>query len=165
MKFLFFLLLLPFLGISQKKEGYFALTVGANFKANTDPAFGAYLSGNGQIGPGFFIGAEIGVVKLPDLDGVYLPLLSRFTLIPRKDPKKLSPMILLQPGYGIYEKTVSNIKTEGGFCFYGGAGVAFPGQGKGRGYLTVGYSLFGLNVNDVGANLEMIGIRAGIMIK
>lgn len=153
----------------SQKQGYFSFGLGANFAQVYDPVIGVHLSGNGEIGKGFFAGIEIGAVKFQEFEGVYLPLQLKFTVAPKINTDKVSPLIVLAPGYGVYNKAVRvgsiNITNQGGMVFYGGLGLAFPGKGKSRGYLTLGYSMFGFTTNEIKSYAEMIGLRAGVMLR
>jgi hypothetical protein len=152
----------------KKNKGYSSAAINLNIGNNTQ-SFGASFGANVELSKGAFFGLEAGVLKFQDLDGIYLPMLGKFTIAPNIDKNKLSPLLVLQPGYGIYQHTYSagsvQITTRGGFDFYGGVGVVFPGKGKGHGFLTVGYSLFGFTTEDVKSNLEMVGIKTGIMFR
>lgn len=169
MKTLFFICLFLICTLSNaqtKKGGYFSIALGANFQTapDQDPIIGGHLSGNAELGKGAYLGLEVGVVKFQLYQGVYIPIQAKFTLLPMKD-KKVSPLIVLSPGLGAYNKTVFGVSTTGGFVFYGGLGAAFSdAKKKSRAFITVGYSLFGFNVNDQDANIETIGIRAGVML-
>lgn len=165
-----FLLLLPLAALSQKNDkGYFSITALTAFKANADPAFGASLSGNVELAKAFFIGGQIGLVKFPLHDGVYVPLQAKFTVAPQLDSKKIGLLVLLEPGYGVYNKTLhagsNTITQQGSFTFFGGLGGTFPGKGKGRAFLAAGYSLFGFKTNDVRNDERLIEVRAGVMLR
>jgi hypothetical protein len=166
--FLLILLFLPTVTFSQQKKtsGFFQFEFGTYLIQERDPAIGVQLSGNGEFGKGFYTGLGIGVVKFQNLDGVYIPINLKFTLIAYKN--KTSPMIILDPGYGAYKNSIRvgsiSIVTQGGFNFFGGLGIAFGPEGKGRGFIAAGYQLFGFQVNEKAANTESIGIKFGLMI-
>ena len=161
---------LPFFGICQGKKGYFSTSLGLNFAKMMDPAVGGHISGNAMFAPGCFTGLELGFVKFQGMDGIYMPLQLKITVMPGKDPSKISPIAFLQPGYGVYNKTakVSNTAvttTQGGFVFFGGAGLAFGSQGKGRMFLALGYSRFGFTINDRSSPVDMVSVRTGVMLQ
>jgi len=158
-------LFLPMLCLAQKKnKGYCSFDASIDVKKNYDPPIGIRFSGNGEIVNGFFLGAEVGVVKFPDLEGVYVPILARFTVVPNADSKKTTFLALLEPGYGAYNKQDAlNAPLQGGFNFFGGIGATFSGKGSGRMYLAAGYSLYGFKRNDIKSDREMLGMRVGIM--
>jgi hypothetical protein len=169
MRILSLLLLLPSLLSAQEKKsqkGYFSLEIGTYF--NKDPAVGLHLNGNGALGKGFYAGMELRVVTFQDMDGVYIPILAKFTIIPNQNLKKVSPIAVFEPGYGLYNKTrvgPYSPAVRGGINFFGGAGLTFPETGRGRSFLMIGYSLFGFKMDDVTANVETFGVRAGFMLR
>ena|SRR5438552_10933388 len=162
---LFCLFLIPALSQAQHKKqgGYFSFAGSVNIPttAGMDPIMGAELSGNAELGKGGYLGLQAGVLKFQGMMGVYVPIQLKFSLMPAKNPKKVSPLIVLAPGLGVYNQT----DTQGGFTFYGGIGAVFAGKGKSGGYLTAGYSSYGFTSGDINSTVETIGIRAGIMIQ
>jgi hypothetical protein len=152
---------------AQKKgAGYFSLAVGLDFPVSSnqeDPAFGFLLSGNGQLAPGSYLGIESGVVKFPGRNGLYVPLQLKLTVETNQDVTRVSPLVILAPGLGAYNSSDGVIDSKGGFVFFGGIGLSFPGKNKNKGFIAAGYSRFGFHDGDVKSNVETIGIRAGIM--
>jgi hypothetical protein len=163
------LLLIPFLAIGQKQKGYFGFAPGIYVYKNAEPGLGLHLSGNAQMGAGVYLGGQIGVVKFKGMDGVYIPLQAKLTGIFNKDESKASPMITVEPGYGVYNKSQrvggTTFTTQGGFTIYSGVGIALPSKGKGWGFFTLGYSAFQFTTNEVSDFVETLGIRAGIMLR
>ena len=168
-RLLFILILFPCLCFGQSRKGYLSIELGTYFARNTDPAIGVHLSGNAEITPSLFLGLEAGVIKFPNLKNLYAPILARFTMMPQTSRAKATPLILVEPGYGIYRhvRKIGNLRveTEGGFDFFGGIGAVFNGKGKGRLFLAIGYSSFGFSTNDIRSNLEMVGLRLGVMLR
>jgi hypothetical protein len=154
---------------SQRRSGYAELDAGIYFIKQVDPAIGAHFSGNIELTNAVFLGAELGVVKFDHIKKAYLPLLARFSIMPSSGGKRINPLVVLAPGYGVYEEKfrVGNTwyESKGGFSFYGGAGVAFPGKGRGSLVMTIGYSTFGFTTNGHKSNIDGVGLRIGAMIR
>lgn len=167
---LFCLLVMPFICFAQRKaKGYFSLDPALYFKAKTDPGFGGFLSGNLKLKSELFAGLQIGAVSLPGMDGAYVPLQAKFTVIPSLNSNKVSPFMLIEPGYGIHNKTYGNsyfsYTEEGGFVFFAAAGLLLPTSAKGALTLAIGYSSFGSKIGTTKHNLEMVGVRLGVLLK
>src|SRR5215208_515329 len=96
------LFFIPCLCFGQSRNTYFSIELGSYFSRSSNPSIGAHFSGNAEISPNFFVGLEAGVVKFPKLNNLYVPVLARFTMMPRTKLSKASPLILVEPGYGIY---------------------------------------------------------------
>jgi len=161
---------LPVIGFAQKKsKGYFSITSSLHFTSKADPGFGGLASGNLQVTKEFFAGVQLGAIKLPNTDGVYVPLQAKFTIAPSFHSNKVSPVMLIEPGYGIHSKTYKyyygSYTEEGGFTFFAGAGVLLPVSTRGGLLLAVGYSSFGFTMANEKSNLEMIGVRLGVYLK
>jgi hypothetical protein len=168
--FVFGLLLLPAIGFAQRKsKGYFSFNTSLHFKSKTDPGFGGLLSGNLQVSKEFFAGVQIGALKLPNTDGVYVPLQAKFTIAPSFNSNKVSPIMLIEPVYGIHNKTYQyywgSYTEEGGFTFFAGGGILLPASARGGLLLAVGYSSFGFKSGNETTNLEMVGVRLGVYLK
>lgn len=164
------LLLLPVIGLAQKKsKGYVSVNAALEFKSKTDPGFGGLASGNLQVSKEFFAGMQLGALKLPYKDGVYVPLQARFTIAPSMHSNKVSPFMLIEPGYGIYSKTHNNFfgsyTEEGGFVLFAGGGILLPASQKGGLQVSVGYSSFGFKTGTYKDNLEMVGVRLGVYFR
>lgn len=130
----------------------------------TEPGFGGSLSGNIQLGKDrIYAGAGVGVVKIPDAEGVAVPVSFRFMAIAGQ--KRTAPMILFSPGFLIYNKSVAGVEVNGGFTLFAGGGLAF-GSGA---TLSLGYSLYsfntGYNSDFFNSKTEALQLRFGAMIK
>jgi hypothetical protein len=169
---LFVLLLVMLISVfsfGQRKSGYLGLDAGVYVIQHSGPSVGAHFSGNAELANDMFIGAEIGVVKFDGLRKAYLPLLARFSMMPDLNSGRARLLILLAPGYGLYDDSYRRggvyYKEKGGFSFYGGLGAAFKGKGNGYLTLTVGYSTFGFTTNGYKSNIDGVGIRFGGMFR
>ena len=161
------LLSLPLICLAQKKnKGYFALDASLHFKSQSDPGFGGLVSGNLPVNDAFFVGLQLGAFSLPNTDGVYVPIQAKFTIAPSLHSNKISPVMLIEPGYGIHNKTYSyGLNEEGGFTFFAAAGLLLPASSKGGLCLAVGYSSFGLKAGNEKSNLEMVAVRLGVFLR
>ena len=166
-KLLFTSLLFPVICFSQLK-GNNTFSAGPENLTNGDGlAFGAHLSGNAIISKGAFLGVEIGYIKLPKMNGIYTPLSLKLATIINDDESKTKPMIMFQPGYGLYSDRDNKTQSErrkGGTTLYTGLGVAFAASGNKRGYIMAGYSNYGFETNSIRSRVQSIGIRAGMII-
>lgn len=157
------------ISFSQQRNGYLGLDAGVYVIKHSDPAVGAHFSGNAGLSNDMFVGAEIGVVKFEGLRKAYLPLLARFSMMPALNSGRARLLILLAPGYGLYDDSYRRggiyYREKGGFSFYGGLGAAFKGKGNGYLTLTVGYSTFGFSTNGYKSNIDGVGIRFGGMFR
>ena len=154
---------------SQQRNGYLGLDRGIYVIKQYDAAAGAHFSGNAELTNDVFLGAEIGFVKFDHLDKVYLPLLARFSFMPQLNLRRANLLILLAPGYGVYDdsyrRNTTYYKSKGGFSFYGGAGAAFRGKGNAYLTLTIGYATFGFTTNGYKSNIDGVGIRIGALFR
>jgi hypothetical protein len=157
------------LSFSQRRKGYLGLDAGVYVIKHSDPAVGAHFSGNAELSNDIFLGAEIGVVKFDGLRKAYLPLLARFSMMPDLNLGRARLLILLAPGYGLYDDSYRRggiyYKEKGGFNFYGGLGAAFKGKQNSYLTVTVGYSTFGFTTNGYKSNIDGVGIRLGAMFR
>jgi hypothetical protein len=171
LKFFFLILIMQVsvLSFCQRRNGYLGLDAGVYVIKHYDPAVGAHFSGNAELANDMFLGAEIGVVKFDGIRKAYFPLLARFSMMPALNSGRARLLILLAPGYGIYDDSYRRggiyYKEKGGFDFYGGIGAAFKGKQNGYLTLTVGYSTFGFTTNGYKSNIDGVGIRFGGMFR
>ncbi len=153
---------------SQKRNSYLELDAAGYFLKPYDPAVGIHLSGNIELVKALFFGAELGVVKFDHLKKPYIPLLTRFSIMPALSSRKASALIVLAPGYGLYEERYRRgndwFHSKGGFTFYGGLGAVIPGKNRGSLAITVGYTAFGFSTNGRKTNIDGVGLRLGAMI-
>lgn len=166
---MFMLIHASLLSFSQKRNGYLGLDAGVYVIKNSNPAMGAHFSGNAQIATDAYLGAEVGVVKIDGLRKPYLPLLARVSMMPNVGSSRTRLLILLAPGYGVYDDTYRRggfyYHEKGGFSFYGGFGAVFMQKKNASLSLTIGYSTFGISTNSYKSNIDGVGVRFGVMLK
>ncbi len=152
----------------QKNKGYASISGSFDIRDNAQ-GYGALFSGNTRIGPGSFLGIESGLIKLKGLDAPYIPLFGKITVAPNFEKEKLSLLVVLEPGYGIYNHKTSignsYITTKGGFDFYGGLGAVTSSKSKAHAFVTIGYSRYGFSIEEITSKVEMVGVRIGVMFK
>jgi hypothetical protein len=180
MKYLILLLFTPLITKGQKADdkGYIGIDFHLDKPFSTrSPIFGGVVSGNVQMGAEpFYLGAGVGVAKIPQSEGLLIPVTLRLTgVIGRL--KAISPIFLITPGYNIYSGQISNIyggsaiKQNGGFHLAVGGGVRLSGKDKGASFLTLGYSLYSFNTtyssgatSSYKSQIESLQLRLGVMI-
>lgn len=122
---------------SKKQGGYMSLRGGPSFKDGAAKAIASVsvgFSSNNTFG----IGGGFGYINY---ERPYIPLtvdISFFGI-----PGKISPVIIGQAGYGIYNYTIGYTVGRGGFTGSLNAGVGFPLKGKNKIILTAGYYTYG----------------------
>lgn len=167
LKLLLASLLFPLIGFSQLK-GMNTISAGPeNLTNGNGLAVGFHLSGNAVLSKGSFMGLEIGYMKFPEMKGMYVPVSLKLTSIINDDPNKTRPILMIQPGYGLYNERDSESSTilrKGGTTIYTGLGIAFPLSGNKRGYVMAGYSNYGFELGSTRSRVQSIGIRAGMII-
>lgn len=126
-----------FANAQKNKGGYMSLRGGPSFKDNTVKAI-ASISVGFSDNHTFGIGGGFGYINF---EKPYIPLtvdISFFGI-----PGKVSPVIIGQAGYGIYNYTTAYTVGRGGFTGSLNAGVGFPVKGKNKIIVTAGYYTYG----------------------
>lgn len=140
-------LLLPLFTLSvllcaaQKKQqhGYLVFRGGPSFKDKTTKAIAVVSVGvsNNNV---FGIGASIGYINY---EKPYLPLTLDLSFF--GTPGKISPVIIGQAGYGVYNYSTAYAVGRGGFTGSINAGIGFPVKNKSKFILTAGYHSYGFS--------------------
>jgi hypothetical protein len=162
------------------QKGFSTASLTTTFGSDLGSGFGADISGNGKIAAPLYLGFGVGVTKFSDLNDPYFPFTARITFIPAKNFRNTIPLILVEPGYGLYSskgRTSSDYNTNGGFTFFGGVGFATASKGKARAQASIGYSALMLKTPTVvidnfgtpsvvkkNVNHGGITLKAGIML-
>jgi hypothetical protein len=112
-----------------------------------------------------YMGLQIGVTHLREMEGVYFPLTGNFKVSPTDAKKRIRPYIDLSAGYGIRNKQVaSTTYSKGGFLAEAGLGIM---DSKSHMNLSIKY-VNATFVTTVGANdyikdhLEGIVLNLGV---
>lgn len=158
MKTLLLLLLLPTFSFAQK--GFFGGSMQMEIPKGQSPSLGLRLAGGANVNNFLLIGGTVGFTKFSELDNVIIPIGA--TLMAGIFDKKIFPVVIAEPTYGVYPGEKDNVgsETKGGFSFYGGGGIGFTSKGgKGAGLVTVGYSTYSLETNGFKSTLDGVAIR------
>lgn len=156
---LFGMLFLPCICFAQKKnqsKGFFAAGFGGELSSD-------YKGGSLRIMGGInsndiaFFGAYAGVTRFSGTNTI-IPVGVSVILAPLKG--KVTPVAIIQPGYGIY-KEGKVIETTGGFNLYAGGGIGFRNSNS-LIQLTAGYSQFTFTTANLNSYIKCLGIRATI---
>lgn len=132
------LVLCTILAVAQKKHsGYISLRGGPSFKDNTVKGI-ASVSVGFSSNSTFGIGGGFGYINF---EKPYIPLTVDVSFFGK--PGKVSPVVIAQAGYGIYNYTTAYTVGRGGFTGSLNAGVGFPVKGKNKIIVTAGYYTYG----------------------
>ena len=111
------------------------------------PVVGGRLSGGANLKNFALVGIGLGVTRIKEYKKLYVPVFGTITIADFS--KKVSPLVVAEPGYGIYNEKVrignNTVEREGGFTFFGGGGVAVAATSKGNLSFSVGYSVYSFN--------------------
>lgn len=158
---LFVLLLSALASSAQKRDGFLSGTFQADLPNNLDPAASVRLSGGGKLNNMALLGIGVGITKFKEYKKLYVPVFGTITVADFK--KRISPMLVLEPGYGIYKETIrgGNRRTvrEGGFTFFGGGGVAIAASPKANLSFSIGYAHYGFSIDNYNYAVKGVGVR------
>jgi len=165
MKYIIFALcLIPTLSMAQRK-GYFTVSASGSFLQNQNPIVGAHFSANAQAGKNFFIGGEIGVMRFQSFGGVVVPLQLRTSFVFNEKPGKVSPMLILAPGIGIYNRTENGQTNSGGLALFAGGGIKFSNKTLGGGFINVGFASHTFTRRGDHVMYNGVALKIGAVIK
>lgn len=138
-----YLLLILFListsAFAQRSRGFISGTIQVDAPEHYKPIVSARLSGGANLNNLVLLGIGVGVTKFKEFNKVYIPVFG--TIAVADFTKRVSPLLVLEPGYGFYnEKGNRDFADHGGFTFFGGAGVAIAASQKANLSFSVGYS-------------------------
>ena len=136
------LLILVFISssaIAQKSRGFVSGTFQVDAPEHYKPVVSARLSGGANLNNLVLLGIGVGVTKFEEFSKVYVPVFG--TISVADFTKHISPLLVLEPGYGFYaEKEKKDFEDHGGFTFFGGGGVAIAASEKANLSFSIGYS-------------------------
>jgi hypothetical protein len=165
--FLLFTSILLFFAASpqnKKAKTYLSGTFGWERSSERQTGYSAKASLLLDIEHTAYVGAGVGISKRDELGGYVFPVFLNINLMPPVG--KLIPVVLFQPGYGIYNKTIrigqSYAKYSGGFCFYGGGGVGLRMR---QSILQImgGYFRYNFGAYDISSTIDGLGIALTIL--
>jgi hypothetical protein len=125
------------------------------------PVISARLSGGVNLKNLALVGIGVGVTKFKEFKKVYVPVFGTITVA--DFTKRVSPLVVLEPGYGIYNEKIrvgnSTLTREGGFTFFGGGGVAIAASSKANLSFSVGYAYYGFNTAGINSSVKGVGFQ------
>ena len=149
--------------IAQKKysKGFLSGTFQVDAPEHYKPIISGRLSGGVKLNNIALLGIGIGVTKFKEFKKIYVPVFGTITVADFS--KKLSPLVVFEPGYGIYNEKLKignrSVTREGGFTFFGGGGVAVAATSKANLSFSVGYSLYSFNTAGINSSVKGVGFR------
>ena len=127
---------------AQKSRGFISGTFQVDAPEHYKPVLSARLSGGANLNDLVLLGIGVGVTKFKEFSKVYVPVFGTISVADFK--KHISPLLVLEPGYGFYsEKRNNDFEDHGGFTFFGGGGVAIAASQKANLSFSIGYSHYG----------------------
>jgi opacity protein-like surface antigen len=158
---LFFSLLFSSASYAQRSRGFLSGTFQVDAPEHYKAVVSARLSGGVNVSNLALIGIGVGVTKFNEFKKVYVPVFGTITVA--DFTKRISPLVVLEPGYGIYNEKVRvgtrTVTREGGFTFFGGGGVAIAASSKANISLSVGYAHYGFETGGVNSSVRGPGFR------
>jgi len=130
----------------NNQSGYVVLRGGPSFKDNTTKGIASISVGllsKGTVG----IGGGFGFINY---EKPYIPLTIDISFFGK--PGKVSPVIIGQAGYGVYNYSSIYVVGRGGFTGSISAGVGLPVKSKNKFIVTVGYYTYGFTTTTKGQN-------------
>jgi hypothetical protein len=158
-----FALLFSSAAIAQKRpsNGFLSGTFQVDAPEHYKPVVGARLSGGVNLKNLALVGIGVGITKFKEFKKVYVPIFGTITVADFS--KHVSPLVVLEPGYGIYNEKFRagnrTITRKGGFTFFGGGGVAVAANRKANLSFSVGYSIYSFNTAGINSSVKGIGFR------
>ena len=158
---LFALLFSSAIAFSQKANSFLSGTFQVDAPEHYKPIANARLSGGVNLKNLALIGIGVGITKFKEFKKVYVPVFGTITVA--DFTKRVSPLVVLEPGYGIYSEKVRvgtrTVTREGGFTFFGGGGVAIAATSKANLSFSVGYAHYSFNTGGVNSSVRGPGFR------
>ena len=143
---------------AQKSRGFVSGTFQVDAPEDYKAAVSARLSGGANLNNLVLLGIGVGVTKFEEFSKVYVPVFA--TISVADFTKHVSPILVLEPGYGFYsEKENNDFEDHGGFTFFGGGGVAIAVSQKANLSFCVGYSHYEFNTRGNHYTINGPGFR------
>lgn len=146
---------------AQKRDGFLSGTLQVDVPEHYQPVVSARLSGGAKLNNLALLGIGIGVTRFKEFQKLYVPVFGTITIA--DFTKRVSPLAVLEPGYGIYKETFREgnrrIVREGGFTFFGGIGVGVAASKKANLAFSIGYSHYGFTTDNYSFAIKGVGIR------
>lgn len=160
--------LLIFLSVFQtsraQQKNYFSIAFGKDWP-NNHHVIGGYFTGNRKIAPdGLYAGVGTAFLKFDNTPDFFFPVFANISYFGIQPAKKVFPVMLFQPGYGIYHHEEAGIVTKGGLTFHSSIGIGYPFLFHRRGYATFGYTHYTFITGDVKTFRNSVGGRLAILL-
>jgi hypothetical protein len=153
MKYIFLIKILSLLLVNaqtlsaqKKQHGYMCLRGGPSIENGQAKGIGSIsvgVSNNNVLG----IGAGIGFINY---DKPYIPLTVDLSFFGKTN--KVTPVVIGQAGYGVYNYTTSGFVGRGGFTGSINGGAGFPLKQKNKVIVTVGYYTYNFVTTATGTS-------------
>lgn len=163
MKHIFFMLFLFASSslMAQKRDGFLSGTFQVDVPEHYQPVVSARLSGGVKLTDLALLGIGVGVTKFKEFKKLYVPVFGTITVADFS--KRVTPLAVLEPGYGIYKEDIriGNHWTtrEGGFTFFGGVGVGIAASPKANLSFSIGYSHYTFSIDNHASAVKGVGLR------
>jgi hypothetical protein len=145
----------------RRSRGFLSGTFQVDAPEYYKPVISARLSGGINLKNLALVGIGVGVTKFKEFKKVYVPVFGTITVA--DFTKRVSPLVVLEPGYGIYNEKIrvgnSTLTREGGFTFFGGGGVAIAASSKANLSFSVGYAYYGFNTAGINSSVKGVGFQ------
>jgi hypothetical protein len=142
-------------------RGFVSGTLQIDAPENYKAIVSARLSGGAKLSNLALIGIGVGVTKFKEFSKVYVPVFG--TIAIADFTKRISPLVVLEPGYGIYNEKLHwgnrVVTREGGFTFFGGGGVAIAATRKANISFSVGYAHYSFTTAGITSSVKGPGFR------
>lgn len=145
----------------RASNAFFSGTFQVDAPEHYKPIISGRLSGGANLQNFALIGIGVGVTKIKEMGKLYVPVFGTITIADFS--KKVSPLVVAEPGYGIYNEKVRlgtrTVTREGGFTFFGGGGAAIAANSKANISFSIGYSVYSFNTAGINSSIKGIGFR------
>ena len=142
---------------AQKSRGFISGTFQVDAPEHYKPVASARISGGAKLNNLVLLGIGVGVTKFKEFKKVYVPVFGTITVA--DFTKTISPLLVLEPGYGFYDEKIGRAKREGGFTFFGGGGIAVAATPKANLSFSVGYAHYSFQTAGVNSAVKGPGFR------
>lgn len=145
----------------RSSRSFISGTVQVDAPEHYKPVVSARLSGGVNLKNLALVGFGIGITKFKEFSKLYVPVFGTVTIADFS--KRVSPLVVLEPGYGIYNEKIRlgnrTVTREGGFTFFGGGGVALAASSKANLSFSVGYAHYGFTTAGITSSVKGVGFR------
>lgn len=141
---------MPLYAQKKQQNGYVSLRGGPSFHDNGAKGI-ASISVGLLSNYTFGIGGGFGFINF---EKPYIPLTFDISFFGK--PGKVSPVIIGQAGYGVYNYTTNAAVSRGGFAGSINGGIGLPMKSKNKIIVTAGYYTYGFTTTTTGSNSKKL---------